>query len=309
MVDHLGMGNGGWKVQPSPAQWRRRLALRRRRAIAFVLSGGGPLGALQVGTLRALFEQGIKPDLVVGTSVGALNGAFLAFDPSPKGVEKLADLWRGLGDSDLFPLGRFKPTWARMVARGDRVFDNSGIRKLIESRVGDADFGDARIPLAVVATDLETGAEEVFTAGDVARPLLASTAMPGIFPPIEINGSRYVDGGVSDAVPIGPAVSLGARTVYVIDASSHGRQSRPLIRPMDYLLHGFSLARSQRFRIERPLFEERIKLVVLPTPPLEFFVPMTSMRYTQQLIDMSYAHTRRFLTGMPAEEAEASGTP
>jgi NTE family protein len=300
------MGNGAGKAQPTRAQWRRRLALRRRRAVAFVLSGGGPLGALQVGTLRALFEQGVQPDLVVGTSVGALNAAFVAFEPTRQGVDDLAELWRGLGDSDLFPLGRFKPTWARMVARGDRVFDNSGIKKLIESRLGDADFRDARIPLAVVATDLETGAEEVFASGKVATPLLASTAMPGIFPPVEIDGRRFIDGGVSDAVPIAPAVSLGARTVYVIDASSHGRQSRPLARPMDYLLHGFTLARSQRFRVERRLYEERVKLIVLPSPPLEFFVPLTSMRYTQKLIDLAYDHTRRFLSGVPAEETGSS---
>ncbi len=282
---------------PSRAQWLRRLALRRRDRVALVFSGGGPLGALQVGALRALFEHGVRPDLVVGTSVGALNASFVAFDPTPVGVHRLEDIWMRVKDGELFPGGRLRASWARMLVRGNRVFDNSGIRRLVESGLGDCAFEDAQIPLAVIATDLETGAEKMFTSGELMGPLLASTAMPGVFPPVEIEGRVYIDGGVVNNYPIAPAIAMGAKTVYLVNATSYTRQRRPLDRPIDYLLHAFSLARSQRFGIEQALYGERVRLIMLPAVPLDFFVPFSSMAYTERLIDMSYEHTRRFLSG------------
>src|SRR4051794_37664054 len=101
--------------QPTRAQWLRRLASRRRDRVAFVFSGGGPLGALQVGALRALFDHGLRPDLVAGTSVGALNATFTAFDPTPAGVERLETIWKAIQDGAIFPGGRFKASWARML--------------------------------------------------------------------------------------------------------------------------------------------------------------------------------------------------
>ena len=197
---------------PSRAQWLRRLASRRKDSVAFVFSGGGPLGALQVGAVRALLDKGIAPDLAVGTSVGGLNATFIAFNPTTGGAETLDRIWRGLTDQDLFPGGRFKASWARFLARGNKVFDNSGLRKLVDARLGDARLEDAQIPLAIIATDLESGEERTFTSGPITPALLASTAMPGIFPPVEIDGRLYTDGGVANNVPIGPAVSLGPRS-------------------------------------------------------------------------------------------------
>ncbi len=291
------MKNQADRANPSRAQWLRRLAQRRRDRVAFVFSGGGPLGALQVGAVQALFDHGVTPDLSVGTSVGALNAAFLAFNPTSGGSDGLARMWRGLGDGDLFPGGRFKATWARFLTRGNRVFENSGLQKLIESRLGDARFEDAQIPLAVIATDLETGGEEIFTSGPVKLPLLASTAMPGVFPPVEINGRMYTDGGVSNNVPIGPAVTLGAKTLYVMDSTSHSNQKRPLNRPIDYMLHAFTLARSQRLNLEQRIYSDKVRVVMLPAPTLDFFVPFASLEYTDRLIELAYAHTRRFLSG------------
>ena len=291
------MRNQGDRQHPSRAQWLRRLAQRRRDRVAFVFSGGGPLGALQVGAVQALFDHGITPDLTVGTSVGALNASFVAFNPTTGGAENMARTWRSLGDADLFPGGRFKATWARFLVRGNRVFENSGMKKLIETRLGDGRFEDAQIPLAVIATDLETGREEVFTSGPLKDPLLASTAMPGIFPPVEINGRMYTDGGVSNNVPIGPAVTLGAKTLYVMDSTSHSNQKRPLNRPIDYLLHAFTLARSQRLGLEQRIYSDKVKVVILPAPALDFFVPFASLEYSDKLIDLAYANARRFLSG------------
>jgi NTE family protein len=304
------MGSPPVRSQPSRAQWLRRLATRRRDKVAFVFSGGGPLGALQVGAVRALVDHGVRPDLTVGTSVGALNATWIAFDPSPNGVQKLESNWRNLKESDLFPGGRFKASWARMLVRGNRVFDNSGIRKLVERTLGDARFEDAQIPLAVTATDLETGAEKLFTTGPVLLPLVASTAMPGILPPVEIDGRLYIDGGVANNVPIAPAAGLGATTIYVMNSTSHTRQRRPLTRPMDYLLHAFTLARAQRLTLELEYLSDKVKLVMLPAVALEFFVPFASMEHTGRLIELSYEQTSKFLEGRTdvVEEESPDGT-
>ena len=300
----------------SRAQWLRRLATRRKDTVAFVFSGGGPLGALQVGTLKALYEKGIRPDMCVGTSVGALNATWTAFDPTTDGVAHLEETWLRMRDSDLFPGGgRFKASWARMLVRGNRIFENIGIRRLIETSLGRPRFEDAQIPLAVTATDLETGAEKIFNSGDIVDPLLASTAMPSIYPPVPIEGRNYIDGGVANNVPIAPAVDMGATTVYVMDSTSHSRQRRPLNRPIDYLLHAFTLARGQRFSLETELFADKVKLVIVPSPWLDFFVPFASMEHTAKLIEMAYEETSRFLDAgshtatVPVTAEPASVTP
>lgn len=262
---------------------------------------------MQVGALQALFEHGVTPDLAVGTSAGALNATFVAFDPTREGAVRLEGIWRGLSDGDLFPGGRFRASWARMLVRGNRVFEDSGIRRLVESRLGSATFEEAQIPLAVVATDLETGAEKVFSSGEILEPVIASTAMPGVFPPVEIDGRRYIDGGVANNVPIAPAVSLGARTVYVMNSTSHSHQRRPLVRPIDYLLHAFTLARSQRLALEQTIYAGRVRLVMLPTTPIGFFVPFASLEHTERLIELAREHTTRFLSSaMDAEVMQIS---
>ncbi len=258
-----------------------------------------------MGALHALFEREIRPDLTVGTSVGALNAAWLAMDPTPAGVAHLERSWRNMKEGDLFPGGRFKASWARMLVRGNRVFENSGLRRTIETTLGPARFEDAQIPLAVTATDLETGAEMLFSTGPVLEPLLASTAMPGIFPPVEIDGRAYIDGGVANNVPIAPAAALGATTIYVMNSTSHSRQRRPLNRPMDYLLHAFTLARAQRLTLEQAYLSDKVRLVMLPTVTLDFFVPFASMEHTGRLIETSYEQTARFLEG-GVEVAEAT---
>lgn len=297
------------KPQPSRAQWLRKLAQRRRDRVAFVFSGGGPLGALQVGAVRALLEQGISPDLTVGTSVGAMNATFTSFNPTGEGAESLGRIWSGLNDTDLFPGGRFKASWARFLVRGNKVFDNVGLKKMIETRLGDVHFEDAQIPLGIVATDLDSGDEKVFTSGRILPPLLASSAMPGVYPPVEIDGHVYVDGGVSNNVPIAPAIALGAKTVYVMDSTSHTHQRRPLNRPIDYLLHAFTLARAQRLQIEQKTFSEKVKVVMLPTPTLDFFVPFASMEFTDRLIAMGYDAVRGFLAGTTPTPVETEVQP
>lgn len=256
------------------------------------------MGALQVGALKALFEQGIRPDVVTGTSVGAMNAAFLAFNPSVEGVREMERLWRAMGEDDLFPGGRFRATWARMFVRGNRIFENSGLRRMIESTIGPGtQIEDSAIPLGIIATDLDTGAEMVFKSGPLVEAAIASAAMPGVYPPVEIDGHMYTDGGVANNVPIAPAVAMGATTLYVLNSTSHTSQRRPLVRPMDYFFHGFTLARAQRLSLDLQIYSDKVNIVMIPKPELDFFVPFASMEYTDKLIDLAYKHTKKFLAG------------
>ncbi len=295
------MSDSASRLSPSRAQWLRRLALRRRGKTALVLSGGGPLGAIQVGAARALFEQGIIPDIIVGTSVGALNGAFLAFAPGPAGLANLETSWRSMVDADMFPGGRWKAAWARFFVKGDHAFENDGIRRLVEERIGPGPIEAAAIPLGIVATELDTGAEQVFTAGSLTDALLASTAMPGIYKPVTIDGVQYIDGGVSNNVPVAPAIAMGATTIYVVNTTSQGsQQRRPLTRPIDYLLHAFTLARSQRLALEQAVYADKVKLVMIPPPQIDVYVPFASLSFTDRLISEGYKTASRFLSGADA---------
>jgi NTE family protein len=298
----------GSRLAVSRVQWLKRLGQRRHDRVAFVFSGGGPLGALQVGAVRALVERNILPDLVVGTSVGAINASHMAFEPSALGVQRLEDAWALLIEKDLFPGSGFMATWSRMLRRGDRIFDNSSLRELIETGLGSgASFEDAQLPLGVVTTELLTGEERVFTSGPILEPLLASTAMPGALPPVTIDGRRFIDGGVVNNVPITPALKMGASTIYVLNATAHTQHPRPLNRPMDYLMHAFSLARAQRLIVERSKFAdtERAEIVMLPAVPLDFFVPFTSFKHTKMLIKRSYETTSHFLDSAPQKRESA----
>lgn len=282
-------------------QWLRRLASRRHDRTAFVLSGGGPYGALQVGALRALLEAGIQPDLVIGTSAGALNGAFIALDPTPAGARRLVELWSEITDEDLFPGVKRRSAWARMLMRGNRIFDNSGLAEIIESRLGISTFDEAELPLGVVATDMETGQDKVFSSGALKPALLASAAMPGIFPPVEVEGRLYIDGGVTNAVPLAPAVEMGANKIYVLDCSGRQQERRPLQRPMDYLLHAFLLSRSQRLELDLPRYAQQAEIIMVPPPQLGVSVPFTSMEHTDTMLAAGYERTVEFLAELQQE--------
>jgi NTE family protein len=183
--------------------------------VAFVLPGGASLGAIQVGMLRALFERGIRPDLVVGSSVGAINGAYLAGDPTPEGVDRLADLWLSVRRRDVFPIRPWQAVLG-LTGRADHLVPNSALRSWLSGRLQFERLEDAAVPLRVLASDVDTGAPVVLSSGDVVTALLASTAMPGIFPPVP-SGERFLmDGGIAADTPVAQAMEEGATTIYVL---------------------------------------------------------------------------------------------
>src|SRR3954470_21728731 len=194
---------------------------------AFVLGGGGVLGAVEVGMLRALFRAGYRPDVVIGTSIGAVNGALVAADPSEGVTERLVRLWTSpeaaavYGDS----LGR----QVRRFAARTHLHSPLPLRRLLEGELGEhATFADLKIAFRCCAASIERAAETWFDSGPVVDAVLASSAVPALLPPIEINGEHYVDGGIVNSIPIGEAVRVGAKLIFVLQV---GRIERPLTVP------------------------------------------------------------------------------
>ena len=211
----------------------------------FVFSGGGPLGAAQAGMMRELFAAGIRPDAVVGCSVGALNAAFIAHDPTPARADELVALWRALSTADVFP-GSMLTRAKNLLVHHDRLFDNHGLRALVRRGFPRRDLAAAPIPVHIVTTDLLAGRAEYHSSGDPEAVLAASAAIPGVFPPVRIGGRLHVDGGVTALVPVRHALTLGGH-VWVLDvAGPDGRSAGGSLRALDVIGLAFSIAmRSQ----------------------------------------------------------------
>ena len=228
-----------------------------------MLGGGGVLGAHEVGMLRALGEAGIRPDLVVGTSVGAINGAFVAADPE-RAAERLAGLWQGEALRQAFSetiLGRA----ARLARSGTHLHSLEPLRQLLGEMLPGKDFADLALPFQCVAASIEHASARWFTTGPVVPAVMASCAVPGLLPPVEIGGEHFFDGGLVDSIPAGRAVALGATTVYVLHV---GRIERPLTvprRPWEVGLVAFEIARRHRFHEEIAAVPDGVRVHVLPS--------------------------------------------
>ncbi|MGH2793348.1 MAG: patatin-like phospholipase family protein [Actinomycetota bacterium] len=279
-----------------------RAKARRKPSVAFVLSGGGVLGAAQVGQLQALIEAGIIPDAVVATSVGALNGAAVAADPTPEGCARLAEVWRGLKTEDIFPGSRFARAW-NIVSRGDHIHPNTGLRRLVE-QLPAGSFEDTAIPVWISATNLRTGDEHWFSHGSLMRAILASTALPGIFPPVAIDGELYIDGGVVNNVPISRAISLGAKRVYVLTCGTATGGQRPIRRPLDVLVQAFAHARRARVPQDIEHFGTTAEIIMMPTFD-PGYIAYNDPSQSTRLIERAHAISASFLAAPTAIEATA----
>ena len=263
---------------PFPAGRRAQRApdLARPRT-AFVLSGGGNQGVSQVGMLRALLEHGIVPDVVIGTSAGALNGAAVAYAPNLTGVAQLAAVWEQLQTDHVFPGGKIHRAW-NVVRRGTHLFANDGLAALIHHSSPARSFSDLEIPLRVIATDLDTGEEVVLARGPLKPALLASSALPGVFPIVVHGGRRLVDGGVVNNVPLWHALSGPVDRVFVLNVSS-GIGEHAVRSPLDVVMTSFMHARNQRYELERRHAIDHVDVIDLPRP-----------RDARELFDFSGAH-------------------
>jgi len=278
-----------------------RLLRKPTPGTAFVLGGGGNLGAVQIGMLQALSEAGVVPEVLIGCSVGALNAAGMAADPTPAGVRRLRDTWVNLDADELWPAGRISGLWM-LGRKGQAIQPNTGLRRLIERTLPYKRLEDAVIPVHVNATSLETGRGHWFTTGPAVEAILASAALPAVFPPVVVGGEAYIDGGVVDNVPISRAVALGARRVYVLHVGNFARARQLPRRPIDVLLQSFSIARNHRFLAETDDPPPDVELVVLPAVD-PGRIRRNDFSRSCDLIDRAYAAAREFLAGSGAAAA------
>jgi NTE family protein len=238
------------------------------RKLAWVLGGGGLRGAAEVGMAKALAARGIQPDLIVGTSVGSINGAVLAGAPIEQSVVRLTQMWEQMAASAVF--GESILSRARnLFNHWTHIHSNEPLRQLVDTWVPFANIEEAFVPYQCVAACIETSAEHWFTQGPVHDAILASSALPGVLPPVEVAGRHYIDGGVVNSIPVSRAIELGADEIYVLHV---GHIDDPLAvprHPWDVAMVSFEITRRHRFHRELEVLDENVTVHVLPTgrPP------------------------------------------
>lgn len=239
-----------------------------RPRTAFVLSGGVSLGALQVGMLEALYERGVAPDMLVGTSAGALNAAFIASRPQTTDTAcALGRVWRRLAREDIFPVS-ISALVGGFWGRRDHLVPDRGLRRLVRRHIEFDDLTDSPIPLHLVAFDLTARQEQLLSAGPAVDAVVAAASIAGVFPPVVIGGRRLVDGGVVNNTPISHAVELGAERIYVLptqDPSSTRGGYSPR-SALDAAIYGVRLLIESRLQGEIERYASDVELIVLPAP-------------------------------------------
>jgi NTE family protein len=271
---------------------------------AFVLAGGASLGAIEAGMLEALYERDIRADVFVGTSAGALNAGFAATHPqTAETARELQAAWRSTKRSDAFPVSPLTALRA-LVGRADHLVSDKGLRRVVEQRLGGlARLEDARTKLGVVVTDLLEGEERLLDTGPAVPALLASAAIPAVYPPVEIDRRLYVDGGIADNTPISQAIELHADTIYVLPTGVSVRLKQRPVSALAMAVHAFNLLLHARLRHEIEEFRDRVHLVVLP-PPSPLTVLPSDFSHADELIRAGLENARDALS-----HAQPAGAP
>src|SRR6201996_6459408 len=263
-----------------------------RPKTAFVFAGGGSFGAIQVGMLHSLVANGVSADMVVGSSVGAINGAYYAGAPTLKGVLELETIWRGPTRHDVFPI-----TWRTMfgfIWRRDFLISHDGLRKLLEDHLPYRNLQDAQLPVHIVTTDIVNGESVVISDGAAVEALVASTSIPGAFAPVPYRDRYLADGAISANTPVNVAVAKGARRLIILPTGYACASEVPPVGAVANALHALTLL------IARQMVDE---LEDLP-PDIDYFVvpplcPLLGSPYdfsmTSQHIERSIKSTHDWL--------------
>ena len=271
-----------------------------------MLSGGGNLGPIQVGMLRALTEREIVPDIVLGCSVGALNGACYSSQPDMAGIRRLEAGWRAITAPDLMPSSRI-PGALQLIRRGESLHSNEALRRTVESFLGERErFDQLELPYQCVATEVDGAVERWFTEGSLVEPILASAALPAVYPMVTIEGRRYLDGGVVNNVPVARAVELGAKRIYVLHVGLHGRPQAEVRRPIDAALQAYWIARNSRLARDLAQLPRSVEAIVLPPgdrPELRY----DDFGQTPALMAQGYAGASEYLDRLAEAEAAEPG--
>lgn len=274
--------------------------MSQRQPIAFVLSGGASLGAIQVGMLRALYERGIVPDLLVGSSAGAFNAAFIASRPQTvQTADDLGRIWRGLRRGQVFPLNPLTGLLG-FLGSSDHLVPDSGLRRLSSRHIEHERLEDMPLPLHLVAVDVITGEELRLSTGPAVDAVLASAAIPALLPHVRWDDRELMDGGVANDTPISHAVELGAHEIYALPTGHACALKEPPSGALAMGLHALSLLMHRRLIDDLDKHKDRAKLVVLP-PPCPLAIASIDFGQADTLIERAYADACEFLDGGGAE--------
>jgi NTE family protein len=264
------------------------------KTIAFVLSGGASLGAIQAGMLRALYERDVSPDLIVAASVGSVNGAFIASRPQvPATADRLAAIWRGLSRSEVFPLNPISGLVGFLGLR-DHLVPPASFRRLVQSHLEFDRLEDAAIPFHAIGTDALSGREVRISRGNALAAVMASTALPGVFPPVPWRGRLLIDGGVANNAPISHAIELGAERVYVLPTGTACGLEEVPRGALGMLLHSMGLLVMRRLIVEIELLKDQCELIVLP-PPCPLRVSPVDFTHADELVGLGYDNAAQHL--------------
>ena len=281
------------------AALHRPQAIAKRRAssprTAFVLSGGASLGSVQVGMLRALYERGVQPDLLVGTSVGALNAAFIASRPQTvETADQLADIWCRLRRDHVFPLS-VRALIVGLAGRRDHLVPDGAVRKLVREHVEFTDIEQAAIPLHVVAFDTQEQVEVLLSAGPAVDAIAAAASIPGVFPPVRVNGRSLIDGGVANNTPLSHAVALGAERVFILPTRDRRRPPAAASRgALAAAIDGLGVLTDARLQFDLQRFSTDVELILLPCPNALDVQP-TNFDHASTLIEDAFDASHRLL--------------
>ena len=265
-----------------------------RPRVAFVLSGGASLGAIQVGMLRALVDHDTRPDVIVGTSVGALNGAFLAcrqFDRAA--VDELAALWLGVRRGQIFPVEPFTGLLGFLGARRNLV-PGGTLRRLIARHVDCDLLEDLPTPLHVIACDVRDGREVRLSRGPLLDAVMASAAIPGVLPPVDWDGRLLIDGGVMNNTPITHAVEVGAQEIYVLPTGGPCELTEAPRGALGMVVQATSLMVSHRLAEESLRYAAGSGVTILP-PPCPIDVQPMDFGHAEELMTRAEADAHAFL--------------
>ena len=272
---------------------------------AFVLSGGGSLGSVQVGMLQALAENDIHPDLLIGTSAGAINSAYLAgHGTTPEAIAKLGEIWRDLRRGKVFPLEPIRLVGA-MSGLSPSLFSNHGLSDMIKANLNYVNLEDAKIHVHLVATNFLGGQEVLISHGDALSAVLASAAIPGIYPAVEREGLVLVDGGVADNTAVSQAVTLGADEVYVLPAGFACDLDHAPTSVLGNAMQALTLLIEQRLIADVGRYSGHASIKLLP-PLCPLSVPSTDFNHAAELMERSYHASLGWISGggfeLPASE-------
>lgn len=269
---------------------------------AFVLGGGGVLGAAEVGMLRALFEVDVRPDLVLGTSVGALNGAMVARDPTLAVIGRLTDLWQDASTARAIS-DRPLRTVRRAVSSGTHLYSSEFLQQRLVDEFGETTFEELPVRFQVCAASIERAAEHWFTSGRLVDAIMASAAVPGLLPPARVGDEHFLDGGIVNSIPLGRAIALGARRAFVLQVGRIDRPLKPPHRPWEVARVSFEIARRHRFARELAEVPDDVEVHVLPARGTssrdDSLLAHRDFSRVSARIDASYEASRDYLASLP----------